>query len=190
MKDHLQKCLLDQVYFGQDLLDTISAHFKPVLLQAGNLFSEPDRVCSKMAFISNGALRMYNIADGIEVTLWIGTENRFITDLRSFVQQTPSRWYIEAVTDCRLGVISRENHFKLLENYPEWLEFDNRLLTSAFSIMEHKLYSQLYMTAEERFKELMNHEPGLFNRVPHKHIASMLGMAPETLSRLRGKQIS
>ncbi len=120
----------------------------------------------------------------------ITNENRFITDLRSFVQQTPARWYIEAVTDCELAVISQEDHFNLLGTHPKWLEFDNRLLTSAFSIIEHRLYSHLYMTAEERFRELMDAEPGLFNRVPLKMIASMLGITPETLSRLRGKHIS
>jgi CRP-like cAMP-binding protein len=87
-------------------------------------------------------------------------------------------------------VINRENHFKLLETHPKWLEFDNRLLTSAFTIMENRFFSHLYMTAEERYQELMENEPSLFNRVPLKVIASMLGIAPETLSRLRGKQIS
>lgn len=171
-------------------LNSIADHFYKKNLFAGELFNEPGKSCRKMAFISGGALRMYNVADGNDVTLWIGTENRFITDLRSFVQQTPARWYIEAITDCELAVISRENHFNLLENHPKWLEFDNRLLTSAFSIMEHRLYSHLYMTAEERYQELMETEPELFNRVPLKMIASMLGIAPETLSRLRSKQNS
>jgi len=183
----LKKCISEQLVISTDVLDAIAKQFREVTLTAGEFLIEPGKVCKNMAFISNGALRLYNVADGKEITLWIGTENRFITDLRSFVQQTPARWYIEAVTDCELAVISREDHFKLLENYPKWLEFDNRLLTSAFSIMEHRLYSHLYMTAEERYRELMEAEPGLFNRVPLKMIASMLGIAPETLSRLRGK---
>lgn len=190
MLSHLKNCISEQITMSSEVVNDIADYFHPEYFKPGDHFTEPGKVCKKMAFISSGALRMYNVAEGKEVTLWIGTENRFITDLRSFVQQTPARWYIEAITDCELAVISREDHFKLLENQPKWLEFDNRLLTSAFSIMEHRLYSHLYMTAEERYRELMEYEPELFNRVPLKMIASMLGIAPETLSRLRSKQIS
>ncbi len=190
MNSRLKKCISEQIIISTDVLDDIAKRFREVHINAGDFLTEPGKICKKMAFISSGALRIYNIADGKEVTLWIGTENRFITDLRSFVQQTPARWYIEAVTDCELAVISRDDHINLLEKHPKWLEFDNRLLTSAFSIMEHRLWSYLYMTAEERYRELVEHEPELFNRVPLKMIASMLGIAPETLSRLRGKKNS
>jgi len=142
-----------------------------------------------MAFIHTGVLRMYNINEKKEVTLWIGSENSFITDLSSFINQLPARWFIEAVLPCRLLVISRENHFALLKQNPAWLEFDNQLLINAFTILEQRMFSHLYMSAEERYQNLMEHEPGLFNRVPLKQIASMLGMTPETLSRLRGKPI-
>ena len=188
MKSSLKKCISEQIIINTDILEDIVNRFCNMHINAGEFLIEPGRVCKKMAFISSGVLRMYNVAEGKEVTLWIGTENRFITDIRSFVQQTPARWYIEAVTDCELAVISREDHFKLLEDHPEWLEFDNRLLTSAYSIIEHRLYSHLYMTAAERYRELMAQEPGLFNHVPLKMIASMLGIAPETLSRLRAKK--
>jgi CRP/FNR family transcriptional regulator, anaerobic regulatory protein len=190
VKSSLKKCISEQIIISTDVLDDIVKRFREVNINAGELLAEPGKVSRNLAFISKGILRMYNVADGKEVTLWIGTENRFITDLRSFVQQKPARWYIETITDCELGVISREDHFNLMGIYPKWLEFDNRLLTSAFSIMEHRLWSHLYMTAEERYRELMETEPGLFNRVPLKMIASMLGIAPETLSRLRKKLIS
>jgi len=190
IRSQLKKCISEQATMSSEVLNVIAAHFHPEYLKTGDYFIQPGKACKKMAFISDGAMRMFNVAEGKEVTLWIGTENRFITDLRSFVQQTPARWYIEAITDCELAVISRKDHFSLLESHPKWLEFDNRLLTSAFSIMEHRLWSHLYMTAEERYRELMETEPELFNRVPLKMIASMLGITPETLSRLRGKQIS
>jgi hypothetical protein len=46
------------------------------------------------------------------------------------------------------------------------------------------------MTAEERYLFLFNYNPALFNQVPLHQIASMLGMTPETLSRIRNKRIS
>jgi len=45
------------------------------------------------------------------------------------------------------------------------------------------------MTAEERYNQLLAINPELFNQVPLQYLASMLGMTPETLSRLRKKSI-
>jgi CRP/FNR family transcriptional regulator, anaerobic regulatory protein len=126
LQANLQTCIADQVIIQKDVLDKITGHFHRIDLNAGDYFTRPGKLCSKMAFISSGVLRLYNVAEAREVTLWIGTEKRFIADLRSFVQQTPKRWYIEAVTDCELAVISREDHSKLLEIHLKWLEFDNR----------------------------------------------------------------
>ena len=47
------------------------------------------------------------------------------------------------------------------------------------------MFSQLHTTAQQRFENLLKEEPALFNHVPLQHIASMLGITPESLSRLR-----
>jgi len=190
MQSELRQCITDQVSVKSGVLEEILDHFEYLELSAGEYFIEAGRICRRLAFINRGVLRIYNIADGDEVTLWIGSEHRFITALTSFIHKEPSRWYIEALTDAELLVISREDHFKLLDAYPEWLEFDNRILVNAYAMIEQRMFSHLYMGAEERYRNLMAQQPDLFNRVPLRHIASMLGMTPETLSRLRSKQIS
>jgi hypothetical protein len=43
------------------------------------------------------------------------------------------------------------------------------------------------MSAEERYHQLFHFNKELFNQVPLQYLASMLGMTPETLSRLRKK---
>jgi CRP-like cAMP-binding protein len=82
-------------------------------------------------------------------------------------------------------VISREKHFEMSESEPKWLEFDNKLLAHSFALLEEKMFAQLHTTAKERFQKLMQEEPELFQHVPLHYIASMLGITPESLSRLR-----
>jgi len=189
-KQGLANCISEQVSITDTNLNDITAYFEPLNLEAGEKFAEPGRLCRKMAYIYSGVLRMYNFAEGKEITLWIGSKNRFITDLRSFIHKEPGRWFIEAVEPAQLMTITRENHYSLIRKYHEWIEFDNRLLTSAYTIIEDRMFSHLYMSADERFNELFDTEPELFNKVPLKQIASMLAMTPETLSRLRAKKSS
>lgn len=190
LRSDLRKCISEQVHIPEKVMEDILSRFHPKLLHAGVNFIEPGRICRKMAYIQSGILRMYNIADGKEITLWIGSRNRFITDLSSFINQNPSRWFIETIGTSQLLTISREQHYHLVSKYHDWIEFDNRLLSNAFTLMEQRMFSHLYMSAEERYTALFNSDPELFNQVPLKHIASMLGMTPETLSRLRAKQTS
>ena len=46
------------------------------------------------------------------------------------------------------------------------------------------------MTEEERYQFLIEYKPKLLQQVPQQFIASMIGMTPETLSRVRRKIIS
>jgi CRP-like cAMP-binding protein len=187
LRQKLKKCISEQVNISEDILDKIVSEFRPQIVDAGEYFIQPGSICRKMAYIHTGVLRMYNFADDKEITLWIGEENRFITDLSSFIHKEPARWFIEAIEPSTLLTLDREQHYKLVKKYYEWIEFDNQLLASAYSIIEQRMFSHLYMTAEERFNSLFKADPSLFNRVPLKQIASMLAMTPETLSRLRAK---
>lgn len=166
-------------------MDTILSVFEPREISKGEFFLKSGKTCRQMAFIRSGYLRMYDIVDGKEITFWIGSEGKFITSLSSFVFETTSIWNIQAVTNCELYVISRENHFKLCKTEPKWLEFDNLLLAHSFALLERSMFSQLHTTAKQRFQNLLSEEPSLFKYVPLHYIASMLGITPESLSRLR-----
>ncbi|MDX1639006.1 MAG: Crp/Fnr family transcriptional regulator [Balneolaceae bacterium] len=187
MKLDLEQCISEQVAIKPAVKEEILSMFRESGLDAGEHFVEAGQYCRKMAFIRSGVLRIYNLAEGQEVTLWIGSDHSFITALSSFVFDRPSRWYIQALTDAELLVITRDDHFTLLDRHPGWMEFDNRILANSFAALEQRIFAHLYMKAEDRYQQLLQNQPELFNRVPLRHIASMLGITPETLSRLRSK---
>ena len=165
----------------------IASSFEEVHLKKGDYFLKAGNICRKMAFVSSGYLRMYDIAEGKEITLWIASSSKFVTSLSSFVFETENFWNIQAVTDCTLYVIGRQSHFELGKKQPKWLEFDNLLLAHSFALLERSMFSQLHTTAQQRLEKLLEEEPSLFNHVPLQYIASMIGIAPESLSRLRKK---
>ena len=181
----LRECISNQINIDKDALDDIVSSFEIRKIKKGQFFLESGKNSKEMAYIESGYLRMYDIADGKEITFWIASEGKFITSLSSFVLECENYWNIQALTDCSLFVITKENHFELCKRQPKWLEFDNLLLAYCYALLEKSMFAQLHTTAQQRFESLLNEDPVLFNHVPLQHIASMLGITPESLSRLR-----
>lgn len=181
----LRECIAQQVRMEKSSMDTVLEAFDTIELHKGEYLLKSGNICRQMAFIESGYLRMFDIADGKEITLWIGSEGKFITSVSSFVFQTANMWNIQAVTHCKLKVIDRKKHFELSKKEPKWLEFDNLLLAHSFALLERNMFAQLHTTSKERFHQLLEENPKIFHHVPLKYIASMLGIEPESLSRLR-----
>jgi CRP-like cAMP-binding protein len=181
----LAEHIRQRIALGNEELATLTQAFHSRALRRGALLVAPGQICRELAFIESGYMRLYDLADGKEITLWLGGPDSFVTALSSFMHQQPSRWYLQAVTPCQLQVLTYEAHMTLLQQRTRWLEFDNQLLAQAYALLEDRLFSHLHSSAQERYHALLQRDPALFNQVPLQYIASMLGIAPETLSRLR-----
>lgn len=181
----LRDCITGQIQIDKTSLDAIVASFETETFKKGEFLLRSGQLCRKMAFIKSGYLRMYDVVDGKEITFWIGSQGKFITSLSSFVFQSENFWNIQAIMNCTLYVIDRDKHFDLCKRQPKWLEFDNLLLARSFALLERSMFAQLHTKAQERFESLLGEEPALFNNVPLQYIAAMLGITPESLSRLR-----
>ncbi|MEL6720410.1 MAG: cyclic nucleotide-binding protein, partial [Bacteroidota bacterium] len=123
-------------------------------------------------------------------TQWIGSPNYFAADLRSLIFNQPTRWNMQALTNCQLYTISSENYRKIGKLVPEWETLEKNFIAKCFITLEERVFSFLSMTAEERYLALHEQDSQLFNLVPLHYLASMLGMTPETLSRIRKKLTS
>lgn len=104
--------------------------------------------------------------------------------------ETPARWTIQALTEATLYTINREDYIKIGNLVPQWHELEKFFIAKCFTILEERIFSHLSMSAEERYHFFFENNKELFNQVPLQYIASMLGMTPETFSRIRKKQVS
>jgi CRP/FNR family transcriptional regulator, anaerobic regulatory protein len=159
----------------------IASRFRPLALAKGEFLLKTGRYCQQLAFVDSGLLRIFTNADEKEVTQWISSPGYFVTDLSGFLFEQPARWSIQALTDAELFAI-------LGQDLPRWHQLEKMLLAKCFTILENRIFSHLSMTAEERYHHFLQQQPHLFNQVPLQYIASMLGMTPETFSRIRKKQ--
>ncbi|MGS0527187.1 Crp/Fnr family transcriptional regulator [Zobellia nedashkovskayae] len=108
----------------------------------------------------------------------------------SFSFKQRARWNIQALTDCELYTINKENYALLNSVVPNWAEMEKQFIAGCFVQLEERVFSHLSLSAEERYNQLFENNKALFNQVPLQYLASMLGMSPETFSRIRNKKIS
>ncbi|MCX2585912.1 Crp/Fnr family transcriptional regulator [Pedobacter sp. MR22-3] len=179
-------------HFGisADECQKVSELFKPEVVEKGSYFLQTGKSCNKLSFIESGILRVFvNLLDK-EVTQWIGTAGYFMTDLRGFMFRETSRFDIQALTETHLYTIDYETYLTIGRLVPKWHEFEKLFMGKCFVMMENRILDLISMTAEKRYQKFFSENRELFNQVPLQYLASMLGMTPETFSRIRRKMVS
>jgi CRP/FNR family transcriptional regulator, anaerobic regulatory protein len=189
MKETLNKYLIDNSHLTSQERYLVLNCFSELKIKKNDCWIRKGEICRHLAFVNKGILRIINEIKEIESTVQLVYNNSFVTSLTSFAYQIPGMWSIQALTDCDLLVIDRDNHFKLISEYKNWLEIDNVQLLIAYTDLETRLFSQFHLNAEQRFTKLFSERPEIFNQIPLKYIASSLGITPETLSRLRKRHL-
>jgi len=179
-------------YFGvvdKNDLQKIGFLFKKTEIKKGEFYLKTSKTCKTLSFIQEGMLRIFVNTPDKEITQWISTPGYFITDLSSFINETPARWNIQALTDTIIYTISKEDYKSISTLVPIWNELEKMFLIKCFTYLEDRIFSHLSMSAEERYQFFYDQNKELFNQVPLQYIASLLGMTPETISRIRKKQL-
>lgn len=182
---------LIQEHFGRltsEELIIIRSYFHEEKIGKNDFFTKAHKVCDKLSIVKSGILRVFALSDGKEITQWISTENFLITEVLGFFFDQPNRWNIQAFTDVELLTITKANYMKLCKEFPKWNEIEKRFIVKCFAMIEDRVFSHLSMTAEERYDLYFEQNKALFNQIPLKYIASVLGMTPETCSRIRKRR--
>lgn len=179
-------------YFGavdSKDLETIASLFRPERLKKGDYFLKAGKNCDRLSFVKSGFLRIFVEAEKKDVTQWISTQGYFVTDLAGYVFGDPARWTIQALTDVEIYTLYKSDYQQMEVLVPDWPVLEKMFIVRCFTLMENRIFSHLSMTAEERYAYFFENNKELFNQVPLQYIASMLGMTPETFSRIRKKQL-
>ena len=155
------------------------------LRKKDHLLMEGD-VCNQIAYINKGCLRRYIIDEhSKEVILNFSLEDYWIGDLESFIFRTPTIYYIQALEESELLLLSRENFHLVIDKLPKFKKFhDDKVQRNHYNTLK-RLSVAKSATPEEKYLSLLKERPQLFQRVPLHYIASFLGIEPESLSRLR-----
>jgi CRP/FNR family transcriptional regulator, anaerobic regulatory protein len=146
---------------------------------------EPGEVCRYFYFLESGLIRFYGLVDGNDLTKTFTIAPYCFTSKISFRKQSESTEGIQALEKSIVWQISY-GQFKKLEELHSWNVFIRKLLNEIQEFSESFYMDIRTMTAEERYINILKDYPGeLIQKIPLKHLASFLGVAPQSLSRIR-----
>lgn len=107
-----------------------------------------------------------------------------LTSQASFLMDTPSSEGIQALENCKVYLLEKASAYQLLK-LEAWNSFVRQLVQEV-QINTDSIYQESQtLSAEERYKKLVQENYSLLQRIPQKHVATFLGIAPQSLSRIR-----
>ncbi len=163
----------------------VGSLFKEKHYKKGECVLADGQVCKHAGFIEKGLVRYYINADGEEKTYDFGRENNFVCNYESFLPQTPSTKIIQALEDSVIWQISYADLQAFYKSVSSGERFGRIAIEQVFVQLLSALGSLYTDTPEQRYTKLLNEHPDLPQRVSQYHIASYVGVKPQSLSRIR-----
>lgn len=172
--------------FSQEIQKRFSEMGTEVNIKKGDKILEQGKVCSFIAIVISGLFKIYHDYDGKESTIGL-KYNGFVTDYSSFITETPSEVNILAFSDAKLLYFEKAEIETFFEYSIETERFGRKIAEQLMVSNQTNLFSLMYDTAEERYKNIFKQCPEIFQLFPLKDIGNCIGVTPETISRIRRK---
>lgn len=138
-------------------------------------------------FVVAGSLRSFTLDPSAnEHVMQFAFEGHWVSDLSSFITQSPGEIVIEAIEDSEVLLLPRHELDLLFDKIPALEKFFRQLYQRAYVALQKRVSTRESTSAKERYKELISKHPNIAKRVPLLSIASYLGITAESLSRIRG----
>lgn len=156
----------------------------------GALFKEQGTIIQELGFLTEGSARSYFINEnGNEITDEILEKNNFLSDIISVRTGEKSPIIIEFLEKSKVLVAHMDDVWDLLSRNVTF----NILIREYIGDRSMQLLKRYLMflngTAKERYQYLLNSNPALLEKYPLKFIASMIGVTPTQLSRIRNEKL-
>lgn len=151
----------------------------------GELLLREGQTSRDSYFVIEGCLRKYYIINGEEKTTEFYVEDDSVASLQSYKNKTPANHYFECIEDSRLAVLNYDKEQELYKRVPKYETLCRMSMEDNFGEQQEALAKFIMSSPEERYKNLVDTRPDLLQRIPQYHLASYLGVKPESLSRIR-----
>lgn len=177
--------LINKTGLGEELCLQLEKVLTKSQFEKKEFLIREGETCSFIGFLESGVLRSYILQDSIEFNVDFYLSGSFVSSYTSFLTQTPSVGDIQALSDSVVYILNLSDYNSLLKVNPEFHKLGKYISDSLFIKKCKRETSLLMDSANNRYKFLLKLYPQIEQLVPQYHIASYLGIKPESLSRIK-----
>lgn len=186
--------LINQITYFEKFTTTeieiITSKFKYHKFNAKEYLLRNNETSKHLYFIVNGLVRVFYLKDGKEITTYLSCDNGFVYSHSSFINQSKSFEFIQCLENTEVLSIDFNGMQELYDSIPKWQKIGRILAESTVICLSDRLLKLHATPAKEKYLDFLRTSPmKIVQRTPLIHIASFLGITPESLSRIR-KEIS
>lgn len=160
----------------------------PAELPRGSILQREGARSDHAFFLAHGAARAYHLHDGEEHVTWLAFEGDVLASLTALSDEAASET-IELVERSRLVRIDMATLRQHIGRDVTATLLALATVTAHARGLEEEVRALRTLSASQRYQHLLKREPHVLQRVRLQDVASYLGLARETLSRIRGARL-
>ena len=186
--EQLEEMLTKIGDFKQEEVNLVLNNVTERLIPKGTILIREGQFSKQIFFILAGYLRTYQLVDGKDKSISFGQPRQFIVASNMF-SDLPAEENIESITEAKVVSLDAEKLDYLKHRIPKISFLMNQLFQEVLDCKERRIKDFIHLSSTERYRNFVLHHPELLKVVSINHLSSYLGVAPETISRIRGKII-
>jgi signal-transduction protein with cAMP-binding, CBS, and nucleotidyltransferase domain len=171
--------------FNKEGLQDFIGTFKTKKYEKNDLVINTGETETELRFLDKGTVREFYAVGDEEKNINFYIDTEFITDFYSFTNATCTKKYQECLTNVELRVLSKQSFLDFTNKFDCGRLFIETVFQRLVAKKEQDEFNHFVHTAEELYLDIMKNKPEWLRQIPQYHIASYLGIKPETLSRIR-----
>jgi CRP/FNR family transcriptional regulator, anaerobic regulatory protein len=183
--DDLFEVLSALVPLSEGFKKALGDHLILMSLPQRHLLLEAPKVAEHAFFLRTGYAMSYRYIQRKKQIEHFYKPGRIIVSPGSFFEQVPSRESIQLLEDSDLYYISFHSVMTLLEIFPEATRIYQVTMNLYYEESRGRIYDLQHLSTIECYEKMKEEHPTIEQLVPQEYIASYLGIAPQSLSRIK-----
>ncbi len=191
---YLKKMIEHFIGVSNEEWDFILSRFEKRVIKKGDIIHHAGNIFSEFWFIKSGLARSYfTDVNGKDFTWQLYFRgkskhglNHFMDDSVSYYENEGSLLHFEVLEDSTFYVVGLNVMDEFLSTDKKWEHLARIWLHDTYFAATYKrVISLMSENTQEKYERLLSEYPSIFKQVKSYHIASFLGIAPQTLSKLK-----
>ena len=174
--------------FNAEEINFITSKITVTSLDTKKLYLMAGEIQKSTAFVFQGLLRIFYINDqGEEITIAFIQENSHAADYSAFINQNPSKYYIQTLESSLLVNVPYTLIQECYAKYRNFEKYGRLIAEKHLTKRQNRIESFLFDSAEERYINFIARNKNILDRISLTHLSSFLGIKRQSLTRIRKK---